>query len=87
MGVEPPCHGDARVEVLAAVTLEAGHTELEAGLDELDVRSLAQRVVDDGLVFVDGNRACRVDEVTTGLAVGLYAVNSAENELLLQVGE
>ena len=74
-------------ERLAAVAREAGHAELEPGLDEAHVRPLAERVVDDGLVLVDGDGAGRVDEEAARLGVCLDAVDRAEDELLLEMRE
>jgi hypothetical protein len=85
--VEPPCQAHRRVELLASVALEPRHAELEPGLDELDIRPLAQCVVHDSFVFVDRDGARRVYEVSARLGLGRNAVNGAENQLFLQVGE
>ena len=87
MWIKPPRHAHAWVEVFAALALEARHAKLEPSLDKLDVRSLAQRVVDHRFVFIDRHGTCRIYEVATGLGVRLYAVDGAEDELFLEVGE
>lgn len=51
-------------KVLASEAAEALSAELQTGLDELDVWSLAKGVIDDGLILVDGDGARRVDDVT-----------------------
>ena len=69
--------------VVTAERLEAGRAEIETSLDQLDVRPLAQRVRDDGLVLLDCDGAGRVDDVATGGA----RVDRGEDQLLLQVRE
>ena len=83
--VEAAREADARVERLPAEARVRGAPELEPGVDELDVRALAQRVVDHRLVLVDSDGAGRVDNVAAGLRVRRDAVERAEDELLLQV--
>jgi hypothetical protein len=55
--VRPVAPGELHLtaKVLAAEARKALATELEAGLDELDVWPLAEGVVDDSLVLVDGD--------------------------------
>lgn len=77
----------ARVECLSTVLREALTAKRQAGVDKLDVGALLERVVDDALVFLDCNGTCRVDEVPAGFRVGVNAVDSAKDELFLEVGE
>lgn len=74
-------------KVLAPERGESLSTELESSLDELDVGSLSEGVVDNGLVLVNRDGAGRVDEVTSRRRVGVDRVDGAEDELLLEVGE
>jgi len=74
-------------KVLSSERSETLPSELESSLDELDVGSLPESIIDDGLVLVDGDGTCRVDDVSTGCGVGVDGVDGAEEELLLEVGE
>lgn len=65
--VESARQADARVEGLASVAGEALHAELEARTDELDIGALSERVIHDGLVFVDCDRTGGVNEVSSCL--------------------
>ena len=73
------------VEDLATNLCKALLTEREAGLDELDVRSLVQRVLYNLLILLYGDGTGGVDDVTASFAVVVYRVNSSEDQLLLQV--
>ena len=83
MRVEPARELDALAELLAAEALEALLAERQARVDELDVRALAERVRDDGLVLLGRHRAGRVDDG----AARLDRVDGAQEELLLEVPE
>lgn len=83
----PPRQLHLGPEVLAPERPKALPSELESGLDELNVGSLPEGVVDDGLVLIDSNGARRVDDVASGGRVGVDRVDGAEEELLLKVGE
>ena len=87
MGVNSPRQLYAIIEDLSPVPREALLAELEPGIDELDVWSFPKSVVDDRLVLVDGYGTSRVDDVSTRFGVGVYAVDCAEDELFLEVGE
>ena len=73
-------------EGFAAVAQEAVDAEGEAGFSDFDVGPPAQRVLDDLLVFFDGDAARRVDDVAAGFAGVVDAVDGGKEELLLQVG-
>ena len=83
--IKTPRKLQARVKLLSLEGREALLAEFEACLYELDVRALAQSVCDDRLVFVDSDRACRVDDVASRFRVGRHGVDGAQDELLLQV--
>ena len=85
--IDPPREVELVREDLAAVAREAGHTEPEFSVDEANVGPLAERVVHNGLVFVDHDGAGRVDEIPTRLRVCLDTVDRAQDELLLKVSE
>lgn len=88
VGVEAAGEVHVLAKLLAAEPLEALLAEREAGLDELDVRALAQRVGDDRLVLLGRDRARRVDDKPApGGRVGRDRVDRAEHELLLEVRE
>lgn len=74
-------------KVLSSEASETLPSELESSLNELDVGSLPEGVIDDGLVLVDGDGTCRVDDVASSSRVGVDGVDGAEEKLLLKVGE
>jgi len=75
------------VELLSAERLESFYTELQTGLDQLDIRPLPQRVVDNALVLIDSDGTRRVDDVSTGFGSRVAGVEGAQKKLLLQVSE
>ena len=87
MRVKPPRQTHARAEHLAAIPGEAFFSKLQPGIHELDVGPLAESVVNDGFVLVDGDRTGGIDEVSTGFGFGADAVDGTEDQLLLEVGE
>lgn len=87
MRSKPPRHLHPLSKVFPPVTLEPRRTERQARLDNLGVRSLAEGVGDDGFVLLRHDGAGRVDDVTSRRRVGRDRVDSAQNELLLEVRE
>jgi hypothetical protein len=83
----PPGHRHARVELLATERLESLNTKLQTSLDQLDVGSLSQCVVNNTLVLINRDGTCRVDDVSTCLGSGVTGVEGTEEKLLLQVSE
>lgn len=86
MRVEAARELNTWVEDLTAEAREPLAAECESGVEQLHVRPFAQHVVDDGLVLVDGDGACRVDDDPWGSGRGGgNAVDCAEDELLLEM--
>lgn len=83
----PPRQLHLGPKVLSPEARESLPSKLQPGLDKLDVGALAESVVDDSLVLVDGDGASGVDDVAARRGVGVDRVNGAEEKLLLEVGE
>lgn len=66
MRVEPSGQSDAGVESLPTVFCITWDAEFQASFDELDVGSFAESVVNDRFIFIDCDRTCGVNEVTSG---------------------
>jgi hypothetical protein len=49
----PPGHRNTRVELLPSKRLESLDTELQPGLNKLDIGSFPQRIVHNALILVD----------------------------------
>lgn len=75
------------MEMFGHVFCIARDTEFEPGLDESHVGPFSQCVVDHRLVFVHGDGTCGIDDVAACFGVGIDAVDRAEDELFLEVGE
>jgi len=73
------------VEVLSTERLESLHTELQTSLDQFDVGSLPQCVIDNALVLINSDGTCRVNDVSTSLGGRVTRVKGAQEKLLLQV--
>ena len=83
--VEPSRELDPLSKLLAAERLKPFLSERQSRLNELDMRSLAERVRHDGLVLLGRDRTRRVDDETSLLRVGRHRVDRTENKLLLEV--
>lgn len=83
----PSCEIQAVMELFPFKTLESLDTELQPGGNKLDVGSFSQGVVDDGFVLVYSDRTGGVYYVSARSGVGVARVDSAEEELFLQLSE
>ena len=77
----------ALVELLATNALEPIASKVNASRDNADVGPLTERILNHFFVLFHGNRACAVHHVTARCRLGRHAINSAENELFLQLRE
>lgn len=85
MGIEPPSEVERGIESPSAILRVALPPKFKPSFDELDIGTLAQRVVHDHLILIHCDGACRVDEISTCLRLGTDAVNGTQNQLLLQM--
>lgn len=84
MGVRIKASGERerRMEALVLELGEAWNTKGETSIDEFDV-STFQSKIDDSFVFLDGDGASRIDNVSTGRGFGVDRVDGSEDELFL----
>lgn len=87
MRIKPSRQAHFRVEILPAVARVPRFSELQSSINELDVGTFAQCVVDNSFVFVNCDRTSRVNEIPASFGVGSDTVDCAEDELFLEVGE
>lgn len=88
MREEAPRQLQARVERAPAEAREALTPKGKSGGEQAHMRALAQGIVDDSFVLVDGDGAGGVDDDARGGGRGRgNAVERAEDELFLEVGE
>jgi hypothetical protein len=73
------------MEDLASNLCEALLSEGQASLDQLNVRPLVQRVLDNLLILLNRDRASGVDNVTASLAVMIDRIDGRQDQLLLQM--
>ena len=75
------------MEDLSSNVREALLTKRQTRLNELDVRSLVERILNDLLVFLDCDGTSGVDNISTRLAVVVDGVDGRQDQLLLQMWE
>lgn len=83
--VEASRQAEFRVERLALITREPFSSKVESCRDEFDVGAFTQCVVHYRLVLVYCHGASGIDDVTACFGERVYAVDRAQQELLLQV--
>lgn len=87
MGVNPPSQSHAIAKDLPSVSRETLLPEFEPGINELNVRSFSEGVVDDCLVLVNGYGAGGVNDISSRFGIWIYAIDCAKDELFLEVRE
>jgi hypothetical protein len=85
MGVKPPCQLYARVEGLSAVFGKTFPAKVEASVHQFHVRALSQCIINNGLIFVNGDGTRRINQISSRFRVRGDTVNGAEDKLLLEV--
>lgn len=76
---------DTWVKGLALEGSKALNTELKTSLHKLDIWPLLQGIVDNRLVLVDRDGACRIDDVTSRRRGRRGRVQRTQDELFLQM--
>ena len=82
-----PGEVQTRAECLATVLCKSLAAKGKPSVDKLHVGSFSEGVIYHRLVLVHRDGAGRVDEISTRFGFGTHAVNGAEDELLLKMGE
>src|SRR6266511_1026629 len=75
------------MERLAAITCEPFSAEFEISLDKPHIRTFFQCIIYHGLVLVYCDRAGGIDQVSPCFRLWAHAVNGAEDQLFLEMGQ
>ena len=75
------------MEGLATITREPFSAEFEIGLHKFHIRTFFQRIIYHGLIFVYCDRTGGVDQISPCFRLWAHAVNGAEDQLFLEVGQ